>query len=381
MPVNLLPQTPPQARPDAPSASRPDDPGQDAPSFAQSLASATGATNLKPGLAAASGSPGASGADANANAPAAITDEDLVALLTGAPVMPGLPVIAQPLARSPVPTESLAAIRPGREDAADTLSDLAKSLTASAAFIARPATDTAPARDGALLQDVPSRAAPGRVDAELERATALRDSTDTPALQMPETSVKTSATFGIAAEMAARVMQASPEPKLPRTTDPASAAPSAVDMRFATPANPVQSSIQITIATPAFTPAWRDDVAQQLTQLVMLRQDRAEIRLHPADLGPITVEIRMDGGQANLLIQAVQPATRDGLELALPQLRDTLAQQGITLGEASVQDQRQPGDPNSQRAFDGSRREDRMVPVSAPEQVVRARLGLVDLFA
>ncbi len=137
----------------------------------------------------------------------------------------------------------------------------------------------------------------------------------------------------------------------------------------------------VTIATPAFTAGWPDDVARALTQLVVLRQDRAEIHVHPADLGPITVRIHIEGGQANLLIQAPQPATRDGLELALPLLRESLAQQGITLGEASVRDERAPGQgaaSHESRHAAIRSADDASAIAAAP---LRTRLGLVDLFA
>lgn len=148
-----------------------------------------------------------------------------------------------------------------------------------------------------------------------------------------------------------------------------------------TPAPATRPAVQLTIATPALTPGWRDEVTRELTQLVVLRHDRAEIRLNPADLGPITVQIRMDAGQANLLIQAPQPATRDGLELALPQLRESLAERGITLGQANVRDERAPQDGAPERQAFAARTAGASDDASVAPLTLRARLGLVDLFA
>jgi flagellar hook-length control protein FliK len=89
------------------------------------------------------------------------------------------------------------------------------------------------------------------------------------------------------------------------------------------------------------SPGWQEDVAQKLTHFVSLRATTAEIRLNPADLGPIGVTISYADDQATVMITAAQPATRDALEQALPHLKEMLAQQGITLSEAGVRDRRE----------------------------------------
>lgn len=170
--------------------------------------------------------------------------------------------------------------------------------------------------------------------------------------------------------------EARPSAALDFTSGVASIAAAAI------PAAPTPSPVQLSIDTPALTPGWREEIAQRLTQLVVLRHNHAEIRLNPADLGPISVRIDMDAGQANLLIQAPQPATRDSLELALPQLRNALAQQGITLGQTSVQDER--GAPSRDPGAQTSARQDRgQIAVTADrlDGSLRVRRGLVDLFA
>ena len=67
-------------------------------------------------------------------------------------------------------------------------------------------------------------------------------------------------------------------------------------------------------------------------------------RVTPPELGPVEVRIDLSNGEASFAIVATQPATRDALEQALPLLRDLLAAQGLTLGQASVHD----GRPESQ---------------------------------
>ena len=101
---------------------------------------------------------------------------------------------------------------------------------------------------------------------------------------------------------------------------------------------PVVLSIDAMVGTPA----WQGELGSKLGQVIMLRNERAEFHMHPAHLGPVDIQINIAADQASLLITAPQAATREALEQALPHLRNMLANQGITLGQASVQsDQRQ----------------------------------------
>ncbi len=69
----------------------------------------------------------------------------------------------------------------------------------------------------------------------------------------------------------------------------------------------------------------------------------AELRLSPAELGPVQVQISLDDNVAKVAFTAGHAVTREALEQALPRLREMFADQGVTLGEASVSDQRGDG--------------------------------------
>jgi flagellar hook-length control protein FliK len=96
----------------------------------------------------------------------------------------------------------------------------------------------------------------------------------------------------------------------------------------------------VEIDTPVHDPAWRTEVAGRIASLVTRGVEHAELRVTPPELGPIEMRIDLRGGEATLAIIATQATTRDALEQALPLLRDMLAQQGLSLGQASVQDGR-----------------------------------------
>jgi flagellar hook-length control protein FliK len=98
------------------------------------------------------------------------------------------------------------------------------------------------------------------------------------------------------------------------------------------------AAAQATIATPMGEPGWHDEASQTLAQLVMHGRERAELRLNPADLGPVDVRIEVRAGEATLAIVAPHATTRDALEQALPQLKEQLAQQGIAVTDATVRD-------------------------------------------
>ena len=66
--------------------------------------------------------------------------------------------------------------------------------------------------------------------------------------------------------------------------------------------------------------------------------ERAEIRLQPRELGPVRIELSLNGESTRIAFSAVQPETRQAIEQSLPILKDLLAERGLTLGEASVSD-------------------------------------------
>lgn len=124
------------------------------------------------------------------------------------------------------------------------------------------------------------------------------------------------------------------EPSDPLTS-PLQIGPSSLDPSSSAPSH--RATIETPVGAPGFTAA----VADKLGQLILVKNEHAELHLHPSETGPIDVRINVVADQATLSITAPHAATRDALEQALPQLRDALAQQGITLGQATVQSEGQ----------------------------------------
>lgn len=84
------------------------------------------------------------------------------------------------------------------------------------------------------------------------------------------------------------------------------------------------------------TQAWQQQLSQQVSQLVLQSDQSVALRLHPAELGSLMVQMKVEDGAAQLSIQSANAQVRQALEQALPQLRDALANQGIDLGQTHV---------------------------------------------
>jgi len=77
--------------------------------------------------------------------------------------------------------------------------------------------------------------------------------------------------------------------------------------------------------------------------MMMLSQGKqeVEIRLDPAELGSMLIKMQVKQDQVQLHIQTQAGLSKDIIEQNMPRLREQLAQQGIQLSEANVQQQSQ----------------------------------------
>ena len=105
------------------------------------------------------------------------------------------------------------------------------------------------------------------------------------------------------------------------------------------------SSAQITTPLNQIT-QWGADFGRMMVQISQQAGatnhttiHNAEIRLNPAELGPMRIQLSINDGVANAMFYAAHALTRQAIELSLPQLQQQLAQSGLSLGEANVSDQ------------------------------------------
>ncbi len=91
-------------------------------------------------------------------------------------------------------------------------------------------------------------------------------------------------------------------------------------------------------------PQWGQALAQRVVWMVGQDKQVAELKLNPANLGPLEVKLTLHHDQASVSLLASSGAVRDALEQALPRLRDMLGQQNIQLAQADVGYRQAPGD-------------------------------------
>ncbi len=152
---------------------------------------------------------------------------------------------------------------------------------------------------------------------------------------------------------------------------------------------------QAALATRPQEAAFGGDLASEVRLMMDNGSQRAELRLNPADLGPIGITLRLHDQTADIAFTAAHAATREGIERALPALRDMLSAQGLGLGQAGVQAQAQGDGGQARRdaqgtalraggqSADGAGRTARSdgASIQSVTRPLRATRGMLDLYA
>ncbi|VTU33376.1 flagellar hook-length control protein FliK [Variovorax sp. PBL-E5] len=152
----------------------------------------------------------------------------------------------------------------------------------------------------------------------------------------------------------------------------------------------------LTVAPPVGSSEWGTAIGHQMIRMSTSGQHVAELNLNPAGLGPLKVTLTLGDNQAQAMFVSAHESVRRAVEAALPQLRTTLADQGISLGQTSVgAEARQPGQgnafeqqqprPSNTPDYPGTARRDALaasaaVPAARPNAAHASKAGL-DTFA
>ena len=100
------------------------------------------------------------------------------------------------------------------------------------------------------------------------------------------------------------------------------------------------------------TQAWDNQVSQRIVYMVG-KEQAATLTLNPPDLGPVQVVLNVSNEGASVAFSSNQLEVRQALENALPRLREMMGENGIALGNATVD----AGMPDGRQAQqDGERR-------------------------
>ncbi len=82
-----------------------------------------------------------------------------------------------------------------------------------------------------------------------------------------------------------------------------------------------------------------DQMAERVQVMLSKNLKNIDIRLDPPELGRMQIRMNMNGDSATVQFTVANQQARDVLEHSMPRLREMLSNQGVQLGETSVQQQ------------------------------------------
>jgi flagellar hook-length control protein FliK len=147
-------------------------------------------------------------------------------------------------------------------------------------------------------------------------------------------------------------------------------------------ATPVSSPVAMQSTQAAGTPAFANELGQQIAWMSNGDIKEASIRLHPEDMGQLDVKISVHQNRVDVAFAAQHPAAVQAVTQTLTQLDTMLAHHGLQLGQAQVGQQQAGGQGHGQsfaQATQGGGE-----PSDTPDlqrATVRASNSLVDDFA
>lgn len=125
--------------------------------------------------------------------------------------------------------------------------------------------------------------------------------------------------------------------------NPGLAQPAATVASAANPTPAATTAAQGQLAASPGSPAFAPELGATLATFVRDGVHHARLELNPAEMGPLTVQIQLDGQTAQVHLAAQNADTRQALEQAMPTLAGSLREAGLTLGGGGVFEQpRQP---------------------------------------
>jgi flagellar hook-length control protein FliK len=149
------------------------------------------------------------------------------------------------------------------------------------------------------------------------------------------------------------------------------------------PAGIVATPTALALTTPIDAPEFAAALGIQVSLLAQDGVQHAELHLNPAETGPVSIHIAVDGTTARVDFGADLAATRHAIEHGLPELASALRDAGLTLtgggvsqhaGSREHADDHAPGPREARSAIAA-------VPIAPPVRSARIAAGGVDLYA
>ncbi len=158
------------------------------------------------------------------------------------------------------------------------------------------------------------------------------------------------------------------------------------------PANAARSTpdgLSLTLSTPVNAPEFREALGVQVSLLARDGVQTAELHLNPADMGPVSIQIVMDGNQARVDFGADVAATRAAIEAGMPELASAMRDAGFTLAGGGVSQHAKGQNPADGENRQRPTRRNIVASTSSADTVsglaalprIQLTAGSVDLFA
>jgi len=142
------------------------------------------------------------------------------------------------------------------------------------------------------------------------------------------------------------------------------------------------------VQTPLGQANWDQAVGERIQWMVGQKMQGAQVKLNPANLGPMEVRIQVQNDQASVQFTAHHAVVREALEAALPRLRDMFESSGVELVDVDVSghsfaEQKAAGEEGDRNVWDGGTGDADIAPEMVLESEVASleHAGRLDLFA
>lgn len=260
--------------------------------------------------------------------PALVSIDALIAGMIAAPTHPPQPALPQPA--SDAPAEEL-------------LSMLATTMMPNTGQPVADEPVTLPAGELTFATPVNLPSDPGRHTADPLQTTSQAHTAPLP-VELSAGNISTNTSFPAPVNSFNQTIDAANFADSGKSLPPSMTSVSVTPVATHTSSTPLTDTATDTTANdaPAVAaefgqPDWPEEFGRKITWLATQRMQAAELKLHPAHLGPIEISLQLSDDQ-RLTAQFVShhPTVREAIEANLPRLREIMAENGITLADTSV---------------------------------------------
>jgi flagellar hook-length control protein FliK len=155
----------------------------------------------------------------------------------------------------------------------------------------------------------------------------------------------------------------------------------------APPSTDSAATATLRVHAPVDSADFPQGVADRVSFAVDNDWSSAKLQVNPPQLGPIDLQIAVQGDHAQIMMSTHSAVTREALESSLPKLKEMLGSQGFTqvsvdISQRSFQDRSAFSQPYTwAKSASGTPSAAATASVSAPSSVTRSSVGVVDAYA